>query len=129
MQVAAIGTTATGEQERTIKNELGKDEFLRLLVTQLRYQDPLQPTNDREFIAQLAQFSALEQMQNIYRVSLMGQAVTLIGKTVEAEVSGSSGTQEVIRGTVTAVNFAGSKIKVLVGEREIEINEIKRVLG
>ncbi|MDN5363882.1 MAG: flagellar basal-body rod modification protein FlgD [Eubacteriales bacterium] len=129
MQVAAIGTTATGGQERTIKNELGKDEFLRLLVTQLRYQDPLQPTNDREFIAQLAQFSALEQMQNIYRVSLMGQAVTLIGKTVEAEASGSSGTQEVIRGTVTAVNFAGSKIKVLVGEREIEINEIKRVLG
>ncbi|MDN5293734.1 MAG: flagellar basal-body rod modification protein FlgD [Eubacteriales bacterium] len=129
MQVAAIGTTATGGQERTIKNELGKDEFLRLLVTQLRYQDPLQPTNDREFIAQLAQFSALEQMQNIYRVSLMGQAVTLIGKTVEAEASGSSGTQEVIRGTVTAVNFAGSKIKVLVGEREIEINEINRVLG
>lgn len=129
MEVAAIGTASAAGGERTVKNELGKDEFLRLLVTQLRYQDPLQPTNDREFIAQLAQFSALEQMQNIYQVSLMGQAVTLIGKTVEAEVSGSSGTQEVIRGTVTAVNFAGSKIKVLVGEREIEINEIRRVLG
>lgn len=129
MQVAAIGTTATAGQERTIKNELGKDEFLRLLVTQLRYQDPLQPTNDREFIAQLAQFSALEQMQNIYQVSLMGQAVTLIGKTVEAEVSGSSGTQEVIKGTVTAVNFAGSKIKVVVGEREVELSEIKRVFA
>jgi len=51
---------ATGSEQM-----LGKDEFLQLLVTQLQYQDPLEPMSDTEYIAQLAQFSSLEQMQNI----------------------------------------------------------------
>lgn len=46
-------------------SELGKDSFLQLLVNQLRNQDPLNPVNDKEFLAQMAQFSALEQMQNL----------------------------------------------------------------
>lgn len=50
---------------RNVSNELGKDEFFKLLITQLRYQNPLEPMDDRDFIAQIAQFSALEQMQNL----------------------------------------------------------------
>jgi flagellar basal-body rod modification protein FlgD len=47
------------------KKEMGKDEFLQILVTQLKNQDPTQPMQDREFIAQMAQFSMLEQMSNL----------------------------------------------------------------
>ncbi len=47
------------------KNDLDKNAFLRLLTTQLANQDPLNPIEDREFIAQLAQFGSLEQMQNL----------------------------------------------------------------
>lgn len=49
----------------TRKNDLDKDAFLRLLTTQLANQDPLNPMEDREFIAQLAQFTSLEQIQNL----------------------------------------------------------------
>ena len=51
--------------EKKKGNDLDKDAFLRLLTTQLSHQDPLNPMEDREFIAQLAQFSSLEQMQNL----------------------------------------------------------------
>lgn len=70
---------------------LGKDEFLKLLVTQLSYQDPLDPMDSTESIAQLAQFSALEQMQNVgdqiaslRRASGMTDAMLLQGQNIEA---------------------------------------------
>jgi flagellar basal-body rod modification protein FlgD len=67
--------------------ELGKDQFLQILVTQLRNQDPMQPMQDKEFIAQMAQFSSLEQMVNMSKemTSLRqsaGMAAALIGKEV-----------------------------------------------
>lgn len=54
-----------GNKLNNNKNDLDKNAFLRLLTTQLANQDPLNPIEDREFIAQLAQFSSLEQMQNL----------------------------------------------------------------
>ena len=52
-------------KDRVPSNELGKDEFMKILMTQLQHQDPLSPMDDREFISQMATFSSLEQMINM----------------------------------------------------------------
>lgn len=52
-------------KDRVPSNELGKDEFMKILMTQLQHQDPLSPMDDREFISQMATFSSLEQMMNM----------------------------------------------------------------
>jgi flagellar basal-body rod modification protein FlgD len=53
------------QNTRTPNSELGRDEFLKILMVQLQNQDPTNPMDDREFIAQMAQFSTLEQMMNM----------------------------------------------------------------
>ncbi|MCH9032221.1 MAG: flagellar hook assembly protein FlgD [candidate division Zixibacteria bacterium] len=66
MIISPLPTDAQGNPRATgSQKELGRDEFLQLFVTKLRYQDPLEPMSDGAFVAQLAQFSSLEQMTNI----------------------------------------------------------------
>ncbi len=88
---------------------LGKDEFLKLLLTELRYQDALDPMKDKEFIAQMAQFSSVEQMVNLTNSftafaaeSKRGAALDLLGKRV---TSIDANTGEEISGIATSAKF------------------------
>lgn len=84
----------TSSVEKQGRGDMGKDQFLTLLVAQLKYQDPLSPMENTEFVAQMAQFSSLEQLTNINAgleslqlisaSSSNTQALNLIGKEVEA---------------------------------------------
>ena len=83
------GTGASSATPENPKAELGKNDFLQLMVAQLQAQNPLEPTNDTEYIGELAQFSQLEQTTNIAQTSSqaansqqVAQAVGLIGHTV-----------------------------------------------
>src|SRR5262249_42742779 len=84
--------TTPAASEKAPGSQLGKDQFLELLVTQLQHQDPLSPQDNTQFVAQLAQFSSLEQLQglgnqmsslNLLTSSLNNaQAVDLVGRNV-----------------------------------------------
>lgn len=90
--------------------ELGKDEFLKLLVTQLKYQDPLNPVSNEQFIAQLAQFSTLETMQNMQTGFEGNQAYSLIGKEV---VKVDPVTLEATSGVVKGVKYSSGKYSLI----------------
>ncbi|HEX2947135.1 MAG TPA: flagellar hook capping FlgD N-terminal domain-containing protein [Clostridia bacterium] len=119
-------TTSKAGERKT--GELGKDDFLNLLVTQLRYQDPLNPTDDKEFIGQMAQFSALEQMQNLNTSFSGTKAYGLIGKSVDANVKDdSTGETEVVSGNVTSIKYSGGKYYAIVNGTEVSIDDIANV--
>jgi flagellar basal-body rod modification protein FlgD len=108
--------------------DLGKDDFLNLLVTSLRYQDPLNPTDDKEFIAQMAQFSALEQMQNLNTSFTATKAYSLIGKGVLANMRDpSTGEITEVSGDVTSVTYTGGKYFVVVRGIEVPVEDIIEV--
>lgn len=95
-----VGTEFTGDAKRQTgkkRNELGKDDFMKLMSAQLKYQDPVNPMKNEQMAAQLAQFSALEQMLNVNQTlekMVAGQkpsehmmAATLIGKRVTTDTT------------------------------------------
>ncbi|GBU28889.1 flagellar basal-body rod modification protein FlgD [Treponema sp. R8-4-B8] len=119
---------------RQPQQNLGKDDFLKILITQLSYQDPTAPMEDKEFIAQMAQFSTLEQMTGMAKdfskltSMLMGnEAASALGKSVEiieGERSVYGVVQAVTRGETPEVLVNGNfydwnhVIKVFADEKE-----------
>lgn len=107
---------------------LGKDEFLNLLVMQLKYQDPLAPLDDKEFIAQMAQFSALEQMKNMNDGFQSFKAFSLIGKYVVAQKEDDvTGELKMVSGEVESVKMSNGKTFVVVKGMEIRVDDISDV--
>ena len=122
------------------KNDLDKDAFLQLLVAQLQNQDPLEPQDNGEFIAQMAQFSTLEQMNNMTssmdKISelvsnidtsvLVGQLSGMIGKGVEwmnqtetADENGNPITETTsLSGVITGVTVASGVTKIIATDAE-----------
>lgn len=104
MPVESIGNTATSG---TSQASLGQEDFLKILTTQLSFQDPLKPLDNQQFMAQMAQFASLEQsrtmndhLEALMTIQAASQSIGLIGKTVE--IATASGTAI---GQVTSLRF------------------------
>lgn len=125
MNVTGVTAATTGTTSTVPNKGLGKDDFLKLLAAQLQNQDPLNPVSNTDFIAQMAQFSVLEQMNNLYESfneALMLQAVGLIGKEVTARIN-----DQTLTGTVSKVNWSPEGIILTVGEQQVSLKDVQEV--
>ena len=129
MQVDTF-TKSLAVNGRQPQQSLGKDDFLKLLITQLSNQDPTSPMDNTQFIAQMAQFSSLEQMTNMNQefgklnnMLVSSQAVGTIGNTVDVDVGGVKTT-----GTVDAVTY-GNNPQVRIGNMYYDMKQISAVYG
>jgi flagellar basal-body rod modification protein FlgD len=121
--------------KRAPKQALGEEDFLALLMKQLEYQDPLAPMEDREFIAQMAQFSSLKEITamsqgfsqlsldfgRIAKVISGGEATAALGKQVEI-----SDGEKVVQGTVRAVT-RGDNPQILVNGAYYDWSQVAKV--
>jgi flagellar basal-body rod modification protein FlgD len=96
---ATAGTTGTGQS-----NGLGKDDFLKLLAAQMKYQNPMDPMDNTQFVAQMANFSTLEQITNLASATSVQNSIAMIGRTVSYTDAG----QQVHTGVVQSVETSGS---------------------
>lgn len=128
---------ASTDASKAVVKTLGKDEFLKLMLTQLKYQNPLEPMSDNEFIAQMAQFSSLEQMQNVNTnlesLTALTQmsaldvstsfAVSLIGKEIGYLDNG--GVRQ--KGIVSSIQIMSGVPQLIIGDKVVGLGRVVEV--
>lgn len=133
----SINTNSTVASSQAVTNqvsELGKDDFLKLLVTELQNQDPMQATDDKQFISEMAQFSSLEQMANVATAmqnlqqemttlsqqSMLIQGAAMVGKQVSW--LDADGQQE--QGIVDGVTSQNGGLQLQIGSATVPITSV-----
>ena len=117
MDIDAIGgVLGTGSGNDIAATTLGQEEFLQLFLTELDFQDPLEPLDNREFLAQIAQFTSLEQtrqstesINNLAQLNATSQSISLLGRQVS--VTSATG---IVTGRVTAIEYSndGTRLSI-----------------
>lgn len=123
-----VDSPSSLQEERKVGSQLGKEDFLMLLVTQMKYQDPLEPTDNTEYVAQLAQFTELEYMQNMTDVTQHTSAFSLVGKYVYVSSTGEGGHHEEAEGVVDFVNMKNGEAFVSINGTEYSYDDIVKVI-
>lgn len=132
------GTTAS--KNNTAKNTLDKDAFLKLLLTELRYQDPMEPVKDKEFMAQMASFSSLEQMtnlntgfnklssnitDNLLPALMLQQSSTMVGR--EVTYTNPDDSKSSLTGIIDSALIKDGKAYYVVNGKEIAASTISEI--
>lgn len=111
------------------QSEMDKDAFINLLVTQMKYQDPLEPMDNSEMLAQLAQFTALEQMMNVAQTGQKQLANSMIGKYVEYQYTDEASGQTFYSvGKVDYVKITGDTPTLGIGDKEVSLDKVYQVV-
>jgi flagellar basal-body rod modification protein FlgD len=134
MQIDSTSSSSTADTSSTLsrvpQKTLGQNDFLKLITVQLANQDPMKPMEDTAFIAQMAQFTSLQQTTDLVsQIGLMRSstnltaASSLIGKTVTVETKADGA----VSGKVDAVDTSGSEPLLVIGAKTYSLSSLKRV--
>ena len=115
--------------DKSYDNGLDKDAFLQLLVAEMQNQDPLEPSSNTGYVAQLATFTQVEEMQNMANSMAQNQANALVGKTVIMNTITASGTTSYIGGVVDRIVNSNGKTYVGINGSLYDINDLNSILN
>jgi flagellar basal-body rod modification protein FlgD len=126
------GQAASDKKDSTTTTKLGeyKEQFMQLLCAQMKYQDPLEPTSNTEYISQYAQFTQVEQMQNLSNTVALNRAADMVGKTVQiTQVDEETGeTKLTVEGKVDFVTYESGTSYVSVNGNKYKLDDVTAVV-
>lgn len=116
-------------KKTTGSSVLGKDQFLKILITQLQNQDPMQPMEDKEFIAQMAQFSSVEQLMNIStQMTALNQSLGSVSGLIGKDITWNDTATELPKtGNVGSIVVSGGVQYAVVGSERIALTDITQI--
>lgn len=115
------------KSQQTAQSGMDRDAFLQLLVAQMKYQDPLEPTSNTEYISQYAQFSQVEQMQNMSSSMDLQRASALVGQEVYIKTTTSAGEAKYVQGKVDYVVYENNKAFLSVNNELYSMDDLDTV--
>ena len=125
---SSTSTSASSKKSGTSTGTLDKEAFLQLLVAQMKYQDPLEPTSNTEYVSQLAQFSSLEEMQNMSSTVDLQRATSLVGQLVTVTSTDSTtGVETEVTGKVDYVTQSGSTVYLSINDNKYKLGTVSKV--
>lgn len=130
MAVSGVDNTIylSDVSKRQPKSILGKDDFLILMMKQMQNQDPLNPMDNSQYLAQMAQFSNLEQLTNMSQSFTTSQAFSLVGKNVKATTTDEHGLSVDVTGKVEKATVDGSTITLTVDGKPVSLGNVVEVM-
>ena len=109
-------------------SDMNKDTFLQLLVAQMKYQDPLEPTSNTEYISQYATFTQVEEIQNMAASMELSRASSLVGQEVMIETKDDSGVTRSVQGKVDYVTYENGKAYVSINESLYSVGDVTSIV-
>ncbi|WP_027357081.1 flagellar hook assembly protein FlgD [Desulfofundulus thermocisternus] len=134
MEVTAANSIYYNPQDKLqpVKKELDKDAFLQIMVAQLRYQNPMSPVDQNQFMTQITEITVLEQimslnknMELLLRTQELSLSANLVGRQVT--VTGEDGVE--VEGTVEKLLFSENGVKLVINGATYDFNAIKEIRG
>lgn len=110
-------------KKKEVSNEMGKDQFLQLLVAQMQYQDPLEPTSNTEWVAQMATFSMVESLNGMKDAMTEQSAYGLVGKYVILN-TGNDAEANYVKGKVDYITIQNGKLKLSVEDKLYDVDTL-----